>query len=357
MQLSHPWGFVLSAAFAMSWLDVVDEQDHVWGWLPTLSAALTLGVLAISRPLTALGVATPFAIHAMILVWRGPTFIRHRLITLGLVTLLIVSTHFLWQFAVTGDPQRNPYTLWWEFDKIGFGPGYGVLEGGHSLRQAFFNTWRSLVEGAGDLFGWSKYSWVFIPFGLWTIRRKKKAWLLFGVPLGLIVAYLTYWVSGARYFYEGLYGFTLISAAGIAWLAGWIEREGPKKHRWKELRTIVMPVILVLLVAGNLIFYTHQRLMAEHTFYEVDAAAIEPFLTSEADVLVPAIILVHAENWRDYAILLNLADPFLETPFIFAWTLRDDARGEALMEAFPERALYHYFPGEPGLFTSLPNEP
>ncbi len=357
MQLSHPWGFVLSAAFAISWLDVVDEQDHVWGWLPTLSAALTLGVLAISRPLTALGVALPFAIHGMILLWRGSRVIRWRVITVGVGVLLIGSIHFLWQFALTGDPLRNPYALWWEFDKIGFGPGYGVLEGGHSLRQAFFNTWRSLAEGAGDLFGWSIYSWIFLPFGLLVIRRNKKAWLLFGVSLGLIIVYLSYWVSGARYFYEGLYGFSLISAAGIAWLAGWINRKMSQAHHFVWIRSYGMSAVLFLLVAGNLIFYTPQRLISEHVFYEVDAAAMEPFLTSEADALAPAIVLVHADDWRDYAILLNLADPFLETPFIFAWTLQDDDRGEPLIEAFPERALYHYFPGEPGLFTILPNEP
>ena len=80
------------------------------------------------------------------------------------------SLHFLWQFAVTGDPTLNPYTLWWPYDKIGFGPGVGVLPQGHTLRIAWINTRFSLWVGSRDLFGWARYSWIFLPFGLWAAR-------------------------------------------------------------------------------------------------------------------------------------------------------------------------------------------
>ncbi len=357
MLLSHPWGLVLSAAFMISWLEVVDDQDHVWGWLPTLSAAFTLGVLALSRPLTALGVALPFVIHGFILLWRGSPLVRRRIITLGSVALLIGSTHFLWQYSLTGDALLNPYGLWWDFDRIGFGPGHGVLEYGHTLEQAVINTWRSFVEGAGDLFGWGRFSWIFIPFGLWAARRNKNAWLLFGVPLGLITIYLAYWISGARYFYEGLYGFTLFSAAGIAWLAGWIGREKMNNHRWGEIRSWGVIAALVLLVGGSFSLYTPKRLREAHAFYEVDANALESFTTPEARQLTPGIILVHAENWRDYGVLLSLADPYLDSPFIFAWTNLADDPGESLINAFSDRALYHYYPDEPGTFFTAPRAP
>ena len=40
-----------------------------------------------------------------------------------------------------------------------------------------------------------------------------------------VLVYLAYWIGailfGPRYYYEGIYSLTLISAAGIAWLAGW----------------------------------------------------------------------------------------------------------------------------------------
>jgi len=348
MLLSHPWGLVLSAVFAISWLDAMDGQNNFPGWLPTLSAGFALGVLALSRPLTAFGLAIPFGIHGLILLWRGSAAVRRRAVMIGLTALLIASLHFLWQYALTGNAQLNPYTLWWDYDKIGFGPGHGILEGGHTLKQALLNTRSSLREGASDLFGWRTYSWIFIPFGIWAVRRNKKAWLLGSVPLGLIFVYLAYWVSGPRYYYEGLYAFTLFSAAGIAWLAGWIRQPKKTSYQGARIRMWLVIATLVLLVAGNLSFYTPKRLAYEHVFYDVDSARLIPFMTPEAQELAPALVLVHSENLRDYAVFLSLTGPYMDTPFIFAWTFLDDKQGDDLIRAYPERTLYHYYPDEPG---------
>ena len=113
MLLSLPWGLVLSAILAISWLDIVDEQNDAHGWLPVLSAGFALGALALSRPLTALGVALPFAIHGLIMFWRGTPFVRQRVIIVGIMALAIGSLHFLWQYTLTGDLLRNPNTHWW----------------------------------------------------------------------------------------------------------------------------------------------------------------------------------------------------------------------------------------------------
>jgi len=273
-----------------------------------------------------------------------------------MVAFAVGSLHFLWQYALTGDPLRNPYTLWWEYDKIGFGPGHGVLEGGHTIKQALTNTKQGLAEVAKDLFGWRTFSWIFIPFGLWATRRQKNAWLIGSVPLGLILVYMAYWISGARYFYEGLYGFTLFSAAGIAWLAGWGYPSMRKDLRLERFRSWGVIAVLMVLVAGNLGSYTPQRLMREHQFYDVDSAVLAPFLSPEAQSFTPALVLVHSENWRYYAVLLDLADPFLETPFIFAWNPEDEDPGLNLSEAFPGRSLYHYYPDEPGQFYKFPRD-
>ncbi len=348
MLLSHPWGLVLSAILAISWLDIVDEQNDAHGWLPVLSAGFALGALALSRPLTALGVALPFAIHGLIMFWRGTPFVRQRVIIVGIMALAIGSLHFLWQYTLTGDLLRNPYTLWWEYDKIGFGPGHGLFEGGHTLKQALTNTKLSLVEVGRDLFGWGIFSWIFIPFGLWSARRQKVSWLIFGVAMGLIFVYLAYWISGARYYYEGLYAITLFSAAGIVWLAGWKKQSRSSKPKFAKIRAWGMVILLALLITINLANHTPQRLMAEHQRYEIDSSALQLFMTPDIQELVPAIILVHTENWREYAVLLDLADPYLETPFIFAWSLGEDDLDLKLSTAFPNRAVYHYYPEKPG---------
>jgi 4-amino-4-deoxy-L-arabinose transferase-like glycosyltransferase len=229
--LSHPFGLVLSEAFALAWLDAWDEP-RVNPWLPTLAAALSLGLLALTRPLTAVAVAFPFALHGLYLLVKGDGQTRRRLVVFGLVALGVSSLLFVWQFAVTGNPLLNPYTLWWPYDKIGFGPGVGRLESGHTLYQAWINTKFSLFVGAHDLFGWGKFSWIFLPFGLFAAIRYRmgKALLLGSVILSLGVFYLAYWIGsslfGPRYYYEGLFSLTLFSALGIAYLAGWPVRPG-----------------------------------------------------------------------------------------------------------------------------------
>jgi hypothetical protein len=52
------------------------------------------------------------------------------------------------------------------FYRIGFGPGHGVAEGGHTLNQARINTKFSLRVGQHDLYGWPYLSWIFAPIGL-----------------------------------------------------------------------------------------------------------------------------------------------------------------------------------------------
>ena len=79
--LSHPLGLVLSAGFALAWLasfsgDAAAQSNG--GRLALVAAACSLGGLAITRPLTGLGVAAPFVIHGLVLFVRGGGRVRWR---------------------------------------------------------------------------------------------------------------------------------------------------------------------------------------------------------------------------------------------------------------------------------------
>jgi hypothetical protein len=354
--LSHPWGLVLSTAFALSWLDAVGEGESGGSWLPTVTAGFTLGVLGLSRPYTMVGVALPFAIHGLILMVRGGAGLRRRVLTIGVIALLISGLHFLWQYAATGNPFMNPYTLWWEYDKLGFGPGYGVTPQGHNLRLARHNTKFGLQVGLSDLFGWGKLSWIFLPFGVWAVRRKRKLWLVASVFPVLVILYLAYWVGawlfGPRYYYEGLYSLTILSAAGIAWLAGWpldTTDKWPNFTGLQRLRPLGVTALLALLVTANLVFYTPSRIQGMQGLYSIEAEQLKPLLSPEAEALTPAVILVHADRWMGYGVYLALETPFLDTPFIFAWS-HGPRSDQAVIDSYPDRAAYHYYPDEPYRF-------
>lgn len=360
--LSHPFGLVLSAAFALAWIDSFYDKNSQPRILTTLVAGLCLGVLALTRPLTAVAVAFPFGIHGIILLIRGDWRIRRHVIALGILAGVIASTTLLWQYAVTGNPLLNPYTLWWPYDRIGFGPGIGRVTGGHNLHVARINTRFSLRVGYSDLFGWGTFSWIFLPFGLLAVilRRSWRALLVGSVFPTLVIFYLAYWVGawlfGPRYYYEGLYSLTIFSAIGIAWLAGWPLQVGeywPRFPGWKRIRPLLITALVLLLVAGNLFFYTPTRLQGMRGLYQMSRANLAPFQTEEAQELTPALIIVHPKRWMNYGVLLELSNPFLDTPFIFVYS-RGPRPDRDVATYFPDRTVYHYYPDDPYRFYVNP---
>ena len=374
--LSHPFGLVLSAAFALAWLDAFWDRPSPLSaatsrWLPTITAGLSLGVLALTRPLTAVAVGLPFGIHAMYLLVRSDWATRRRLLALGTIALSLGGLIFVWQYAVTGDPFLNPYTLWWPYDKIGFGPGYGVMPQGHNLNLAYINTRFSLWVGEYDLFGWAQFSYIFLPFGVLALlpnrrtgrRFSRSGILLASIIPSLVLLYMAYWIGsslfGPRYYYESLYSLTLLSAAGIAYLAGWpIRPDTPWKtySGWRKARPLGMPALLALLVAANLIFYIPMRVGGMKGLYGIERAQILPFLTPQAQELTPALIIVHPKEWTQYGALLDLETPFLNTPFIFAFTRYPKVDAE-LAKDFPNRKVFYYYTDDPFTFYTAPRPP
>jgi hypothetical protein len=199
----------------------------LWG----LVAGFALGMVAISRPLSAMALALPFvmwSVSKLIRVFIKPPSrsaeynqenteqiekigFRARfsaffntlrpLVALGLVTLVISASIPLFNYAATGDPAANLYTLVWSYDRIGFGEGYG--RHGHTIQKGIQFARFDLTLTGADLFGWqitpfnigrgelpqlapftseladhvrtqSDYfpvwgiSWLLLPFGLWA---------------------------------------------------------------------------------------------------------------------------------------------------------------------------------------------
>lgn len=124
-----------------------------WGLL----AGLALGLTVINRPLAGLAVAIPFmawSVARLIPALREKRFRLTLVPLLGLavvaggVTLLIPA----FNTAATGNPSLNLYTLVWNYDRVGFGEGYG--RNIHTLEKGLRQTRWDLSLTAADLFGW-----------------------------------------------------------------------------------------------------------------------------------------------------------------------------------------------------------
>ncbi len=361
--LSHPFGLVLSSLFALGWLESFWDNKHGSNidvsarlkkqWVYTILSALALGGLILTRPMTALAVAVPFSMHGLYLLFRSDAKTHLRLLVFGFMAILFIGLYLLWQYSLTGDALLNPYTLWWPYDRIGFGPGHGHEATGHTLNLAWINTRNSLTAGMYDLYGWSSFSWIFLPFGLWASRRNPKGLLIGSVVVSMVLLYMTYWIGailfGPRYYYEVLFSLTLFSAAGIAWLAGWPVKLGEsfvRRTDWRKLRPLIITLLLGVIVGINLTLYIPIRLGDMVALYGIERADQEPFLTPAAKSLTPALVIVHISRWMEYGALLDLEDPELTTPFIFAWSI-SPSTDSLLKYDFPNRTVYHYYPGQP----------
>jgi 4-amino-4-deoxy-L-arabinose transferase-like glycosyltransferase len=353
--LAHTFTLFLTLAFVLAWLDLfMDRDDQVSAriphWLLTLVGGLSLGLLALTRPLTAVAVALPFIVHAVNLWIRGGVEIRKRLIAVGGLAVVIALLLPYWQAMLTGDPTRNLYTLWWEYDRVGFGPGIGVTESGHNIYLAYWNTKWSLKVGRHDLFGWPYLSWIFLPFGLFAMRKEVKSWLLFSLFPSMVLVYAFYWVGswlyGPRYYFESLPILAIISAAGIVDVGGWL-RDGAKFVRARRLAILALVLILV---TGNLAFYLPARMEMMSGLYGISRSRIERF---EELGIKSGLVIVHIiDNWREYGNLLPLTPPFSESGLIVVIS-----RGEEVDEALAARLAlptYHYYLDDPGAILREP---
>ena len=365
--LAHAWSLFLSCALALAWLDLFYYQTSVPAWLLAAVAGSSIGALALTRPWTAVGVTLPFALHAVFLLWKGAAQARKKVLATGFLAGGISATYLIWQAALTGSPWIDPYTLWWPFDRIGFGPGVGMEPGGNNLLSTISNALYSLKIGTHDLMGWPYLSWLFLPFGIAAIRKNPPARLVSFVFPSLVFAYLFYWVGawiyGPRYYYEGLYSLTLLTAAGIVWIYQrltfrWntftlfrINQVKPINVRIPSPGILAFTILLGILISLNLGFYIPVRLGGLTGLYGVNRSQLAPFLGPAAAARTPALVIVHPDdNWRDYGTLLTLADPALDSPYIFAMSM-GAANDRKLAAQFPARQVFHYYPLQhPGKF-------
>jgi hypothetical protein len=64
---------------------------------------------------------------------------------------------------------------------------------------------------------------------------------------------------------------------------------------------------------------------------------------------------VHTQkSWIEYAGLLELENPWLTSPFIFAWSNNSPGNDSAISAKYPGRQIIYYYPDQPEIFYSIP---
>lgn len=355
-------GSLLSHVVALCWVlllvllfDVARTRDFPPAALGT---GMAVGMLLLTRPLTAVGIALPFAVVVLIDLLRGrPLLGRYLLMALGGLPFLI----FLLAYndATTGSPIRSAYELWWSYDRIGFGPEYGV--NGHSLSDAIRNTRSNLEDLSYMLFGWP-WRWSLMPamvaaaISAWRLRRDgftraiSADLLLAGIVVSLVAVHMLYWTPGKmygpRYYFEAIGALSLLSARGL--VLGWdAVRQGSARlgGHWRQLR-FVAPAILLGLIGYNLTVTLPEQADRYRGWNGVHRGDLEAL---EALDLEDALVFVPRPNWQAYAPLFLENSTTLDSDVIYAVDRDED--NDVLMRDFPGRDYYRY---RDGRLTPLP---
>jgi hypothetical protein len=342
--MSHAAAALWAALLAYALLRV--ERSHeadrpTWGWAAVGGAAL--GLLTLTRALTALAVALPYALWLLGRAARRPRSLpalAHCYGPLVLVAGLIAALQPLYLYATTGSPTTNLYTLVWPYDRLGFGPGIGPY-GGHTLAQALFTARRDLALWSGELFGWPYLSWLPLLPGLWfgwqVVEPRRRAWpiLLIAPFVSLVLVHLVYWVGaqvyGPRYYYEAHAGLCVLAALGL--------RESARRSTRREWPVYAL---LAALIALNIGGYLPCRIAIWHGLYGITRAPLDELEALRAGE--DALVFVRGEHWADYGALFALNSPWYDGPVIAAHDV-DPAYNASVQARHPGRSVWYYADG------------
>jgi 4-amino-4-deoxy-L-arabinose transferase-like glycosyltransferase len=330
--MSHTWCLVFVTAFLWCFFRACTYADKRDGW--ALGAGLMLGAAFAMRPFTAVSVAVPAGLYA---TWR---LTRYRELSLAWFTVLgfvvLALSGPLFNAIWTGDPFTSPYTLFWPYDRLGFGAGTGPLPGGNTIWLGLSSAVAATGHLANYLLGWPALSLAFAVLGFAFKPRQFWDLLLAATASSLILGYVLYWTSGdvfgPRYSYEIASTLFVLSARGIVRVGAWLQPGG---------RAWILPVLLVLLVTINLVGYLPWQLRRYSGLYGISGRTRE--VLDQANLHNALVIVQEERGWWDYAVAFSMNTPMLGGDVVYASDC--SPYNEALIAEFPGRDVY-YFDGE-----------
>lgn len=336
-----------------------------------LATGATVGMLFLSRPLTAVGIAIPYVVWSLLTIVRQRKISRpYILMVSGALPLLAIFLGY--NVLTTGSAFHTAYELWWPFDRLGFGPEIGV--NGHDLDDGLRNTRVNSNALATFLFGWPGrlslapaviavvLSLVALLGRLYrkrtqpTIPRKSEtspeAWdlILASVVLSLVAIHILYWTPGQmygpRYYMEAIGPLVILSARGFMQIAATISVTLTKlAPRVRYPIAIGQAAMLALVVVLTVYAFTQTVPGRFDEFREWNDINGEGVAVVEAAQLDNALVFVARSSWVDYAPFFAQNVPALDSAVVYA-SDRGPQENRVLMDLYPGREFYRYEDGQ-----------
>ena len=103
-------------------------------------------------------------------------------------------------------------------------------------------------------------------------------------------------------------------------------------------------------------YYLPARLGMMVNLGTASSSQLSPFQSASASEYTPALVIVHRQgDWREYGTLLELSNPFLDSPFVFIRDQGEELNNKAI-SSLPQRKVWHYYADTPNLLYTSPRE-
>lgn len=339
--------------FLWTYSGIFENRSRLW---PILAGA-SIGYAFVTRPLTAVGLAAPFALYSIYRLLRTPPPQYHGRF------LLLISSFAVWvtalaayNTAITGRPWRSPYGIYMESVTPSHDYGFYNVERGSAkrgpttftaydvwalnltprdaVRQAAFRWWRlcGLACGLAPVVGLTLLVVLQLPV------LGDRVVLLLLTAFGISAAYFPYWFSGVlgcSYIIEAIPCVLLLVGIALGRLvADAFARNRPFLAAW----WLLLPTSIAVV---NLQWTTPGYFAASSDL--VYPRILSDRLRREEEQLArsgPILVIVDADPRDAIHTTLVHNTPSLDGPIVRAWDRGEDT--QRLLDAYPDRSVWKY---------------
>jgi len=301
-------------------------------------AGFLLGMAFLTRQLDAVAFALPFALLVLSpAVRRRPNAARWLLAGAAGPCLLLL----LYNWAQTGNPLVTPYSLWWKYDHLGFGPTTGAS--GFTPAQGFWNTSLNLEYLLAHLFGWPFYLTLALAALPFLLGRATRWDAIFGLSaLGVMAAYIFYWTSGVmygpRYYFAAVPWLTLLTARGLQELYRWPVRL-PLPNRPDRLAALLVPTLIGgALLIYNLRVYLPAQIPVYQDYNFTGAASLDAVQRAGIHHALVFVVSHPPGTWWSYGSVFSANTPLLDGDVVYAHD--EGGANRRLMAQYPGRSYW-----------------
>jgi len=347
--MSHMWTLtcVLFATLGVVWCRRYNQAR--WAWL----GGFALGIIALIRPLEAVGVALLLGLWAIGIGGKRLKLLGIAGLVLG--AIIAGSLTLLYNTQLTGDPIHFPVMTYMNShfapnaNSYGFGPDRGMgweidPNPGHSPVDALINSNLNIASINTDLFGWSSGSLFLIIILIFMAKPEKGDYLLWSMIAMTYGLHFFYYFSGgpdfgARYWFLMFVPLIVLSVRGIHVLARKVDSSSLSASSLSATGAntrVLMGVFTLCFLA--LVTFVPWRLVDKYHHFRGMRPDIGTLVASVK--FANSLVLIQGEQHPDYAsaILYNPLDLNEPKP-IFVWDRDAEVRAR-LLETYPDRPVW-----------------